>query len=148
MISTPDILGPLLNHSDSFVLIQNGVGVEGELRRKLPTATIISGCSWADATVVDKGRLLTQYGIVSMAFSSHSPRSTALQEHITLGTHPLPDGKPEEESLKLLTDLLLKGGTKPEPESDIVAQRWRKVLWWVRSTISVKAWITLTERQT
>ncbi|KAF9787425.1 6-phosphogluconate dehydrogenase C-terminal domain-like protein [Thelephora terrestris] len=111
--STPDILGPLLNHADAFVLIQNGVGVERELRRRLPTATIISGCSWADATIVENGRLLTQYGL----------------EHVTLGTHPLPDGEPEEGSVKLLTDLLLKGGTKPEPESDIVAQRWRKVLW-------------------
>ena len=51
------------------------------------------------------------------------------QEHLTLGVHPIPDGKSEEESLKLLTDLFLKGGTTPEPESDIVAQRWRKVLW-------------------
>jgi len=47
-----------------------------------------------------------------------------------VGVHPLPDGKSDEESLKLLVDLLSKGGTKPEPESDIVAQRWRKVLWW------------------
>ena len=58
-------------------------------------------------------------------------RLTGLQEKLTLGVHPPPDGRPEEESLKTLTDLLLKGGTKPEPESDIVAQRWRKVLWWV-----------------
>jgi hypothetical protein len=56
---------------------------------------------------------------------------TELQERIILGVHPLPDGKPEEESLKLLVDLLLEGGAEPEPESDIVAQRWRKVLWWV-----------------
>jgi len=113
VVSTPDLLGPLLDHGDSFVLIQNGVGVEGVLRRKLPTATVISGCSWVDATIVENGRLLTQYG----------------SEHLTLGTHPLPDGRPEEESLRLFTDLLLKGGTKPEPESDIVAQRWKKVLW-------------------
>jgi len=113
VITTPDILGPLLNHGDSFVLIQNGVGVERALRLQLPTATIISGCAWIDATIVEKGRLLTHYG----------------NEHLTVGVHALPDGKLEEESLKLLTDLLLKGGTKPEPESDIVAQRWRKVLW-------------------
>ncbi|KAF9651688.1 6-phosphogluconate dehydrogenase C-terminal domain-like protein [Thelephora ganbajun] len=113
VISTPDLLGPLLDHGDSFVLIQNGVGVEGALRRRLPMTTIISGCAWIDATIVEKGRLLTQYG----------------PERLTLGVHPLTDGKPEEESLEILTDLLLKGGTTPEPESDIVAQRWRKVLW-------------------
>jgi len=113
IMSTPDLLGPLLNHGDSFVLIQNGVGIEGALRRKLPNVTIISGCAWVDSTIVGKGRLLAQYG----------------SEYLTLGTHPVPEGKPEEESLKLLTDLLLKGGTTPMPESDIVAHRWRKVLW-------------------
>lgn len=113
VIPTPDLLGPLLDRSDSFVLIQNGIGIEAALRRKLPAATIISGCAWIDATIVDNGRLLTHYG----------------REFLVLGTHPTPDGRHEEESLKLLTDLLLKGGVKPLPESDIVAQRWRKVLW-------------------
>ena len=56
---------------------------------------------------------------------------TELQERIILGVHALPNGKSEEESLKLFVDLLLEGGAKPELESDIVAQRWRKVLWWV-----------------
>ena len=135
MISTPDILGPLLNHSDSFVLIQNGVGVEGALRRRLPTATIISGCSWIDATIAEKGRLLTQYGTVGILFSAAFFLLNERQERLTMGVHPLPDGKPEEKSLELLTDLLLKGGTKPEPESDIVAQRWRKLLWWVPESL-------------
>jgi ketopantoate reductase len=73
VISTPDLLGPLLDHGDSFVLIQNGVGIEKELRHKLPTATIISGCSWADATIVEKGRSLTHRGRVS-----HLPRRTGI----------------------------------------------------------------------
>ena len=68
MISTPDLLGPLLNRGDSFVLIQNGVGIEGALRRKLPTTTIISGCAWVDATIVEEGRLLTQYDAVGIVF--------------------------------------------------------------------------------
>jgi ketopantoate reductase len=52
-----------------------------------------------------------------------------IQELLTLGVHPLSDGKQDEESLRLLTDIFLKGGANPEPESDIVAQRWKKVLW-------------------
>lgn len=136
MISTPDLLGSLLNHSDSFVLVQNGVGIEGALRLRLPTATIISGCAWIDATIVEEGRLLTQYGPVGILFSATFFLLNERQEHLTLGVHPLPDGNPEEESLKLLSGLLLKGGTKPEPESDIVAQRWRKVLWWVLGFLS------------
>ena len=70
MISTPDVLGPLLNNGDSFVLIQNGVGVERALRRQLPTATIISGCTFIAATIVEKGRLLTQYGTVGPLFGT------------------------------------------------------------------------------
>ena len=64
-------------------------------------------------------------------------RLTRLQEKLTLGLHPPPDGRPEEESLKTLIDLFLKGGTNPEAESDIVAQRWRKVLWWVTGWLLV-----------
>jgi len=131
VIPTPDLLGPLLDHGDAFVLIQNGVGIEKTLRGQLPTATILSGCAWIDATLVEKGRLLTQYGKVGIIFSMVFILLTELQERLTLGVHPLPDGKLEEETLKLLVDLLLKGGTTPEPESDIVAQRWRKVLWFV-----------------
>jgi len=56
---------------------------------------------------------------------------TKPQEQLILGVHPPPDGKPEEESIKLLVELLCQGGAKPEPGSDIVAQRWRKVLWCV-----------------
>jgi len=113
VITTPDLLGPLLDHGDAFVLIQNGVGIEKALRQRLPTATIISGCSWICSAILDKGKLMIQYGV----------------EKMILGVHPLPDGEPEEESLKLFIDILLKGGTKPEPETDIVAQRWRKALW-------------------
>ena len=78
-----------------------------------------------------KGRKVADPVRFRGCFVQHGARSrlTVSQERLTLGTHPLPDGKPEEESLGLLTELLLKGGTKPEPESDIVAQRWRKVLW-------------------
>ena len=129
MISTPDILGPLLNHGDSFVIIQNGVGVEGELRRQLPAATIISCCTWVGTAIVENGRLLTQYGIVGISSPWRSSCLTELQEHIALGIYPPPGGKPEEESLKLMTDLLLNGGVRPEPEPDIVAQRWRKLMW-------------------
>jgi hypothetical protein len=67
-------------------LIQNGVEVEGALRRKLPTATIISGCAWVDATMVENGRLLTQYGPVGVSFNRRvlvlCRRNTSLWELI------------------------------------------------------------------
>jgi len=68
--STPDLLGPLLNHADSFVIIQNGVGVEEELRRRLPAAMIISCRTWVGAAIVENGSWLTQYGVVGIPFST------------------------------------------------------------------------------
>lgn len=70
MTSTPELLGPLLSHGDAFVLIQNGLGVERELRRELPTTTIISGCAWILSTTVEKGRSLQQRGTVGVAFGA------------------------------------------------------------------------------
>ena len=129
MISTPNLLGPLLGHGDCFVLIQNGVGVERELRSRLPTTTIVSGCAWIISTIIEKGRTLEQRGPVGAIFAWLSSSLTRLQERIALGVHPLPNGGSGEESLRLLTDVLLQGGATPEPQPNIVAERWRKVLW-------------------
>ena len=81
MISAPDLLGPLVGCGDSFVLIQNGVGVERELQCKLPTTPIISGCAWILATTVDKGRSLKQFGPVGIVF-----RPLFTPVHLTPGT--------------------------------------------------------------
>lgn len=64
VITTPDLLGPLVDKSDAFVLIQNGVGIESDLQKRVPDIPIISACAWVDATVVDAGRRLTQHGKV------------------------------------------------------------------------------------
>lgn len=66
LISTAEVLGPLLKCTDTFVLIQNGIGVELGLRETVGTdATIISACAWVDATIVDGGTKLTHGRLVS-----------------------------------------------------------------------------------
>jgi 2-dehydropantoate 2-reductase len=71
---TATLLSPLLTHSATFVLIQNGIGVHEELRSILPDdVTIISGCAWVDATILDGGKILKHGRLVSAAFSYSCP---------------------------------------------------------------------------
>jgi len=70
VVSIPDLLGPLLDKTDAFVLIQNGICVEAGLQKCLPDAIIISGCAWVDATVIDNGHKVTQYGNVRFTLTT------------------------------------------------------------------------------
>lgn len=65
--TTPQVLGPLLARSRSFVLIQNGIGIELDLQHAVPSAVVMSGCAWIDATVVDQGRTLRHGPLVGRA---------------------------------------------------------------------------------
>jgi hypothetical protein len=91
-------------------LIQKGIGVELEPRYTFPTITIISCCSWIVATIIEKGQLLEQCGLVSSLFGMAPVLFNP-------GVHPLLDGNPEEESLIILADLLRKEGVSPELRS-------------------------------
>jgi 2-dehydropantoate 2-reductase len=64
VVTAVDILGPLVHKAGAFVLIQNGIGVESALQIHSPNSVIISGCAWVDATLLDSGKKLTQYGKV------------------------------------------------------------------------------------
>ncbi|TFK55378.1 6-phosphogluconate dehydrogenase C-terminal domain-like protein [Heliocybe sulcata] len=116
---TPSLIRPLLSKTSAFVLVQNGIGIERTLREEAPgNATIISGCAWVDATVVDGGTRVHQTG----------------DERLTIGVHPSPNGNAgaetgARESLELLAELLRSGGCNPEVTNNIDAARWRKVLW-------------------
>jgi hypothetical protein len=65
VITTPDLIAPLLSRAQTFVLIQNGVGIERDLQRAVPAATIISANAWVDATTLDGGKRVEQTGDVS-----------------------------------------------------------------------------------
>lgn len=65
VIPTSDLIGSLLSATDTFVLIQNGIGIHTDLQLARPDADIISCCAWIDATKVNGGRSVVQTGPVS-----------------------------------------------------------------------------------
>ncbi|KLO10230.1 6-phosphogluconate dehydrogenase C-terminal domain-like protein [Schizopora paradoxa] len=114
--TTPEVLGSLIDKSNTFILLQNGVGIEQDLRNAVPNATIISGCAWIDATAVDGGKRVDHFSL----------------EKLTLGIHrrePKETQKEEQAALDLFVNLLRSGGANPDPREDINVERWRKVLW-------------------
>ena len=56
--------------SNTFILLQNGIGIERDLRAAAPEAVIISGCAWIDATAVDGGKRIEHFSVVSSLFTS------------------------------------------------------------------------------
>lgn len=121
VIKTSEILAPLisplLSSNTVFLLIQNGVGIEDDLREALQsrgfTNTIMSACAWVDVTMVDAGRKVTQYGTERLTIGYHQPHADSAQA-----------------ALDQITKLLSEGGCTPEPVGgDIDVARWRKVLW-------------------
>ncbi|KAG8846060.1 hypothetical protein FRB91_001215 [Serendipita sp. 411] len=120
---TPNLLGPLLQKTKSFVLIQNGIGIECDLQRASPKATVISGCAWIDCTLVDNYRTLRHGGLNKLVIGAHLPLSSN-------GQATLDELKEDgEKSLRLLCDTFHKGGFEPTETGNIVAERWRKNLW-------------------
>jgi len=128
VISTPDILAPLvsplLSPNTVFLLIQNGIGIEDDLRAALAARgfknIIMSACAWVDTTMVDGGLKVTQIGTERLTIGYHRPSSetdSTFSEDVA------------EKALTLLSELLTAGGSTPEPVVDIDAARWQKVLW-------------------
>jgi len=120
VVSTPDLLGALLDNTDAFVLIQNGIHVESALQQRAPDTIIISACAWVDSTVVSNGTRVEQFGRELLTLGFHRPPS---------GASILFSDAAAQESLDLLCQLLTKGGGTAIAKSDIVAERWKKVLW-------------------
>ncbi|TCD70743.1 hypothetical protein EIP91_001772 [Steccherinum ochraceum] len=129
VLPTEAILSPLLSHISStpatspttIVLLQNGIGIEDKLLAYLASANdldkrvaVVSGCAWVDATSVDGGRKVTQFG----------------NERLVLGAHKYDAGGLDgEKSLQEFCDILKQAGANAVPVDDIDAARWRKVLW-------------------
>lgn len=75
MITTPQLLQPLLAHANAFVLIQNGIGIEKDLQAAAPRAVVLSGCAWIDSTTVDGGRTVRQTNKASVCHGGLMERS-------------------------------------------------------------------------
>ncbi|VDB97117.1 unnamed protein product [Peniophora sp. CBMAI 1063] len=113
---TSKLLAPLLTSTTTFVLIQNGVDIHLDMQEACPGADIISSCSWSDATAVDGGRKVVQTGPDGLTSGLHVKD---IENPSTAGQY----------SLELLHSLLVKGGVGSEITNNIVAARWKKVLW-------------------
>ena len=120
--STPAVLGPLVQRSKTFVLIQNGIGIERDLQEVVPQATVISGCAWIDVTLVENYRILRHGGINRLVVGAHPPLSSTGDAQSALKVQG-------DEALKQLEELWNKGGFEPTLTANIVAERWRKNLW-------------------
>ncbi|KAG9087042.1 hypothetical protein FS749_003211 [Ceratobasidium sp. UAMH 11750] len=118
--TTPQVLGPLLTRTKNFVLIQNGIGIELDLQQAAPSAVVISGCAWIDATVVDHGRTLKHGPLERLVLGAHPP----------LGTSPkAPQSTEAHTALTVFVDLLKNGGGTAEMVHNIDAARWKKIIW-------------------
>ncbi|KAI8978698.1 ketopantoate reductase PanE/ApbA C terminal-domain-containing protein [Trametes punicea] len=133
VITTPALLAPLLarlstsppKQPTSFVLLQNGIGIEDDLLAELskidaPTI-VISGCCWVDTTAVNGGRKIVQHGNERLVLGYHRPLngddSNADAEEVS------------RPSLERLCDLFRAAGGNVEATPDVDIARWRKVLW-------------------
>ncbi|OCH90915.1 hypothetical protein OBBRIDRAFT_562509 [Obba rivulosa] len=134
VITTPALLTPILarlataSQPTAFVLLQNGVGIEDDLLAALaetkPGAdnVVISGCAWVDATAVDGGRKVTQFGNERLVLGYHHPAATlkTAASFSDARAHEVLDG---------FCGLLRAGGANVEAAEDVDIARWRKVLW-------------------
>ncbi|PVG00680.1 6-phosphogluconate dehydrogenase C-terminal domain-like protein [Serendipita vermifera] len=119
--STPKLLGPLLEKSNTFVLIQNGINIERDLQVAKPSSTVISGCAWIDCTLVENYRILRHGNIDRLVLGVHEP----LQ-----GTETTVHSKEERKGqVEQLLNLFKEGGANHSYAENIVATRWRKNLW-------------------
>lgn len=132
--TTPALLSPLLAQLSAsppaqpttFVLLQNGIGIEDDLQAALAKidapSVVISGCCWVDTTALDGGRRIEQHG---------NPERLVLGYHRPHGDSPNHDEQMGRRSLDTLCGLFQAAGGNAEAVSDIDIARWRKVLWCV-----------------
>lgn len=129
VITTPTLLAPLIqglskDDSTSFVLLQNGIGIDDDLQEALEDlyakTAVISGCAWVDVTALDGGRTVTQFGTERLVLGCHAGRHSPPSEF----------GK---QSLQTFCDILRSAGATAVAADDIDVARWRKVLWCVHT---------------
>lgn len=132
--TTPALLSPLLAQLSAsppaqpttFVLLQNGIGIEDNLQAALAKidapSVILSGCCWVDTTALDGGRKIAQHG---------NPERLVLGYHRPPGDSPNHDEQTGRRSLDTLCGLFRAAGGNVEAALDVDIARWRKVLWCV-----------------
>lgn len=131
--TTPALLSPLLAQLSAsplaqpttFVLLQNGIGIEDDLQAALAKidalSVVVSGCCWVDTTALDGGRKIAQHGSERLVLGYHRPPGDSLNH----------DEQTGRRSLDALCDLFRAAGGNVEAAPDVDIARWRKVLWYV-----------------
>lgn len=100
--------------------MQNGVGIEDSIiselhnRKLADRVVVVSGCAWVDATAIDGGKKVTQFGNEKLVLGVHQPNLT---------------GTKGKDKLTEFCEMLQLAGADAVPTTDIDIARWRKVLW-------------------
>lgn len=119
-----------MSSTNTFVLIQNGIGIERDLQDAVPSATVLSGCAWIDCTIVNNYRTLNHGDLDNLVVGAHEPPAR-VQMTDTRREEMRAVGK---KALETFLGLLRDGGAEPMMALNIIAERWRKNLWWVTAT--------------
>ncbi|KAF8518144.1 6-phosphogluconate dehydrogenase C-terminal domain-like protein [Hysterangium stoloniferum] len=119
VITTPKLLGPLLSCSSTFLLIQNGIGINEDLQKATPNAAVLSTCAWVDASVVDGGRAVKHGGVDRLVLGIHWPKTEVDPKYKAFA----------QERLNLITGALKLGGSEATTTDYIDALRWEKNIW-------------------
>jgi 2-dehydropantoate 2-reductase len=111
---TPEILKPAVTKGKTtIVLIQNGIGIEGEYATAFPTNPVLSCVVYLPTTQTSPGHI--HMGAI---------------EQLQIGTFPASQdlSSPAWRAAQHLQAFLTRGGGNAEVHEDIQAQRWRKLL--------------------
>jgi 2-dehydropantoate 2-reductase len=107
-IDVYNIIKDAVKPESSIVLLQNGIDIEKPVVEKFPHNELISALAFICAS-------RTEYGIVD-----HQDYG-----RIVIGKYP----EGISEKVKVLKDLFSKSGLPVESTDDVIAARWKKLLW-------------------
>lgn len=109
----PELLAPIARPGTTVLLLQNGLGVEAEAAAAAPGATVVGGLCFVCAVKAGPGHVRhLDYGAVTLA------------QHTADGS---PAGVTEE--LTAVAADLAASGSEVICDGDLVASRWRKLVW-------------------
>ncbi|HRZ25679.1 MAG TPA: 2-dehydropantoate 2-reductase [Spirochaetota bacterium] len=107
-IDIPNLIKDAVHPETSIVLLQNGIDIERPVSAAFPSNEIIDGLAFICVSRTSAGKIEHQdYG------------------RIVLGRYP--SGKSEK--AEALRDLLTRAGVPCEIDDDIIAARWKKLVW-------------------
>jgi 2-dehydropantoate 2-reductase len=107
-INIPDMIRKKVSPLTSIVLLQNGIDIEGPIASAFPENELISAIAFISVS-------RPEYGLID-----HKDYGSIL-----IGGYP----SGSSDKIELLAGLFRKAGVPCEIENDIIAARWRKLMW-------------------